>query len=1008
MTTYDYLLGDLQNAIKYIDGAPATDMYPHSNLTSVFGPIWTPRIYGKDLTSFEIASSGAVAISLKDIHSFDFTMKDFDNGTQKNTMAAQSNYSMEFTANQGELQLLMDANSNNIYLKSKSNLDFQVLNGSWTNFVSSNMSLVINNDNILTVARHSIEEIKGNFTNVTNSNYNVATVAGCVHLSAYNSNTVLTLCEQDISLYSASNTNFSISNNLNINVAKSVTENVGLDFTNVTQASYNISTVSGPINLSANSDKTSIQLGNSNIIITASNDVKMVSGHDFIIDIAGSMSNNVIGSIYEQSTASIESHASASYDITAGTGSVIIKGTTGGSTGGSKIELGSNLDVQSGLSINMSACNELNIIVNSNVSEHFGADLVNVTTSNYNIATVAGALNLSANSSNTYVKLGLNDINIYSASNTSLTINKDLTETIGGTVYESIGNEFNNVTQSNYNVATVAGCVHLSAYNSNTFITLCEQDISLYSASNTNVSVSNNLNIDVAKSVSETVGLDFKNVTQCNYNIDTVAGHILLAANSLNTTFELSKYDVNVYSASNTNFTVSNNYNVNVDKSLTETVGSNITITATTGSYLAQADNNKMFLSMNANTDELTLSSKSNVIFKAGSDISITASNDMHMSAAHGNVLLNADNASIELNGIDHTLSLYSASNTMLTQSNNLIIHTNNNTSFSNNNSGSFGVSVPKNILLSASNNLSYVDILGGTTNSVVIYGLSNVNQTAGKTIDLRAGDQILAYSSNDMIFSACNDLFLNAKGSVYVNYQTINFNGSNGAADFIADSNISFYIRSSEGTIVHPTFNVGTDCVRIEGDMFISGNITSSNVYNTTVMQNSVTITDKTITLAMAGSNSASNYDGQIDGQYTNSGAGIIIDGFPAGLTNSLGTAFLPGDEITNDMRSAYEKSLTWHHNTTGMADLGTNNLNASTSEATWELVGGQLKLIYVNPVNGMKTAFGFRVNATQELELVKHYCTNQKIIPNNTDPSLWNYGVERVAKFGRLLNMC
>ena len=60
MAAYDVLAGGRGN-VAYTTASPATT-FPDADMYNVFGPIWAPRVYGKDLTSFEVASSGTIAI----------------------------------------------------------------------------------------------------------------------------------------------------------------------------------------------------------------------------------------------------------------------------------------------------------------------------------------------------------------------------------------------------------------------------------------------------------------------------------------------------------------------------------------------------------------------------------------------------------------------------------------------------------------------------------------------------------------------------------------------------------------------------------------------------------------------------------------------------------------------------------------------------------------------------------------------------------------------------------
>ena len=69
-TLFDSLVGDTLHQISI---TASSIEYPTSELANVFGQIYLPRIYGKDLTTFEIASSGNIAITLCDVHALDIS-----------------------------------------------------------------------------------------------------------------------------------------------------------------------------------------------------------------------------------------------------------------------------------------------------------------------------------------------------------------------------------------------------------------------------------------------------------------------------------------------------------------------------------------------------------------------------------------------------------------------------------------------------------------------------------------------------------------------------------------------------------------------------------------------------------------------------------------------------------------------------------------------------------------------------------------------------------------------
>ncbi len=75
---YDQILTDQHNPkkdVSYTSASPSVD-YPLSDTYNVFGPVYLPKVYGKDLTAFELGSSGSIAVTLKDVYAFDLALGD--------------------------------------------------------------------------------------------------------------------------------------------------------------------------------------------------------------------------------------------------------------------------------------------------------------------------------------------------------------------------------------------------------------------------------------------------------------------------------------------------------------------------------------------------------------------------------------------------------------------------------------------------------------------------------------------------------------------------------------------------------------------------------------------------------------------------------------------------------------------------------------------------------------------------------------------------------------------
>ena len=129
MALYD----DTRGVVQSYTAAAATDFlsYPDKNQVSILGPVWLPKVYGKDLTSFEIASSGSIAITIQDIHSFDLTR---DNGFV--SFAAQSNDGFLFTTGDSNVSVKLDKTAQELDLYAAS---AAVLNTSNLTLAASNI-----------------------------------------------------------------------------------------------------------------------------------------------------------------------------------------------------------------------------------------------------------------------------------------------------------------------------------------------------------------------------------------------------------------------------------------------------------------------------------------------------------------------------------------------------------------------------------------------------------------------------------------------------------------------------------------------------------------------------------------------------------------------------------------------------------------------------------------------------------------------------------------------------
>jgi hypothetical protein len=125
--TYDTLAGSATQAVTY--PSSSTIGYPSSNFYNVFGPVYLPRIYGKDLSAFEIASSGKIAVTLRDQWAFDL---DRDSNLKTTSLATVAGDSFLIAANSNQTSILFDSTSNNLSLTASNTILFNAANLSYT------------------------------------------------------------------------------------------------------------------------------------------------------------------------------------------------------------------------------------------------------------------------------------------------------------------------------------------------------------------------------------------------------------------------------------------------------------------------------------------------------------------------------------------------------------------------------------------------------------------------------------------------------------------------------------------------------------------------------------------------------------------------------------------------------------------------------------------------------------------------------------------------------------
>ena len=189
---------------------------------------------------------------------------------------------------------------------------------------------------------------------------------------------------------------------------------------------------------------------------------------------------------------------------------------------------------------------------------------------------------------------------------------------------------------------------------------------------------------------------------------------------------------------------------------------------------------------------------------------------------------------------------------------------------------------------------------------------------------------------------------------------------------------------------------------VTIHGDLDIMGQINQSATNITELY-----VEDKSIVL---GASSSSEVTSNVDGTYTYTGSNYNtaeIDMHESGLTISgvPGIFTTPAAKAGQASNVQWEKSLMWRvpgeANQEGTSNLAMTSKDDSKKhlEPFWEFKGGQLRITQ-HTVNDSSefVSFAFRINANQQLELVK---LNSK--SGNTIDSAGDF--KTIAKFGNVV---
>jgi uncharacterized protein (DUF2345 family) len=508
LTTYDTLQASTE-VINYKTGTDC-NLYPDSNNISIFGPLWLPRIYGKDLTAFEIASSGKIAITVNDVHSLDIS---HNNATTE--LIAKSNFSFMMTTSNGSMFMKLDEPTSNIYLVAACNIDHTASNN--MNIVAKqgmlvsasngdlalygkdqSMSFVMEASSLNTTLNSSNDIIfsTSNVFSLTAMNdVDVYAATGHISLAGTDSNTTVFMdgTTGDISIFSSNNTSITTSN----------------DFTVLSSNNVSIGGIGvGNTSLYANTEQVSLTLnGTDNTTsLYSSNDIGLTTSNDFLltaisnIDILSTIGNVKVsantdqaylylqtsnGTLYTSSDMFIAAsndlflEAMSNIRITAVNDSMILEAHS------------------EKMSINMSDTTDVLTLYGSNGVNVYSSNDVNISSIDAVSVTSGNTFTLLADSEKQQLEMNSSTHNtlLYSSNNMNITASNSLT------LY-GVSNLFG--ISSNIVMSSSSNAVYVASNN-----------ILVSASNNLTLSASNTLALE-AKDLSFTVGGDIAYTAQSN------------------------------------------------------------------------------------------------------------------------------------------------------------------------------------------------------------------------------------------------------------------------------------------------------------------------------------------------------------------------------------------------------------------------------------------------------------------------------------------------------------
>jgi hypothetical protein len=832
-TLYDSYTGD-SACNMYLD-AGATIDYPAKDIINIFGPIYTPRVYGSQLSALELASSGNITLALNDVHALDLWnsnnttyITSLSNNSLKFITGVGSNSTMSFSSSNFDASIYSQSNinftacndlsslamhntafttSNDFTVNAFSNVTLTAVNKSLALYSHDAMSIVMDDttDNISITAANAVNiSAGGNFTSTVSSNM-LASVTKSIDLVAAGSNVTAKFdnATYNFTLFASSNTSFTACNNFS-----------GLAGNNAT-----VEALAGDVFLAAHNQAVTLELdaATDSIIGLAAKNVTFAAGCNASMSASNDVSLDAVNG-------SFAATAGLDLSLDAVDGSFIATA-------------GANASVTAASNLSLTAtAGALSNVAGTSVATTAGANISSTAASNIFSTATAGSMSNVA---------GASIASTAAMSITSTATAGSVTTIAGSSISDTAASNISSTATSG-SVTTIAGANIVSTAASNFTATATAGAMSNIAGTDFVVLAGNDASVSASNDMALTSGTSFSNVAGGSYavtaaqsvattatagSVTTIAGSSIVstAASNVTTTAtagamsNIAGTDFVVLAGAAASVSASNNLSLtSATGSLLQTAASNVTLTATNGSLSNIAGAN---VSTVAATNITSTATAGSVTTTAGSSVTTTAASNVTTTATAGSLsnVAGTDVSTVAGNNLvstaGNTATITSASNMTLTST-----------------AGSFTATSQTGMFLTSQSNVS-ISANGNGMSMVMDPTTSNI--------------------------------FLTAPNGVNINGTLIGGTGGNSTQN--NPYGYTFNVNNSN------VFSMDSTGATLHGNLMVQGMIDTINIHETELW-----IQDKLINLATE-SNGAIVLDGA-----ANDGGGMRVYGVPASDSNA------------------------------------------------------------------------------------------------------------------------